>query len=335
MDLFNNEERSDNLYIKQDLAGMNTQPPHRDTNVDMFKFKRKECRSASGESFKVDLEQITRPSFVFTNSLIVPTRSSLDKAHVAPLSGSFGLNPSSFASLKLSSPSRSPPSNFFAKLFVASSKKMKEKRVKRLSHQFHTPILTIDKTSKPNNVKNKLLHAVSLSDYSSVLSLLQSNEVDINSCDDKQRTSLHIASAKGNVEIVRVLLDFSADPNIRDCVYNLPIHLAIISSHVPVVTMLLEAGTDIHSLDMHGKTVLHLAGTRLRWLLNDDNHKASPKLKIEAIQIMNMIKEYLKRKHEATSELDILSNKFENTFSMDDISSLTNELLKKFDNFKL
>lgn len=130
-----------------------------------------------------------------------------------------------------------------------------------------------------------MVHAVSLNDYNSVLNLLQSDEIEINSCDDKQRTSLHIASAKGNVEIVRVLLDFGADPNIRDCVYNLPIHLAIIASHVPVVTLLLEAGTDIHSLDMHGKTVLHLAGTRLRWLLNDDNHKASPKLKLEAIQV--------------------------------------------------
>ena len=113
--------------------------------------------------------------------------------------------------------------------------------------------------------------------------------VDINCCDDKQRTSLHIASAKGSIEIVRILLDFGANPNIRDCVHNLPIHLAIISSHVPVVTLLLEAGTDIHSLDLHGKTVLHLAGTRLRWLLNDDNQKASAKLKLEAIQVIILI----------------------------------------------
>lgn len=118
-----------------------------------------------------------------------------------------------------------------------------------------------------------------------MLEILQSSSVDVNCCDDKQRTSLHIASSKGNIDIVRVLLDFGANPNIRDCVYNLPIHLAIISSHVPVVTLLLEAGTDIHSLDLHGKTVLHLAGTRLRWLLNDDNHKASAKLKLEAIQV--------------------------------------------------
>ncbi len=118
-----------------------------------------------------------------------------------------------------------------------------------------------------------------------MVDLLESNLYDINCCDDKQRTCLHIASSKGNIEIVRLLLNYGANPNLRDCVCNLPIHLAIISSHVPVVTLLLEAGTDINTLDLNGKTVLHLAGTRLRWLLNDENNKASPKLKFEAIMV--------------------------------------------------
>ena len=121
--------------------------------------------------------------------------------------------------------------------------------------------------------------------YFLVDELLDSNMYDVNCTDDKQRTCLHIASAKGNVEIIRLLLEHGANPNIRDCVNNLPIHLAIISSQVPAVTLLLEAGTDIHSLDLNGKTVLHLAGTRLRWLLNDENHKASPQLKKEAIMV--------------------------------------------------
>lgn len=116
---------------------------------------------------------------------------------------------------------------------------------------------------------------------------------DVNCCDDKQRTCLHIASSRGNLEIVRLLLDYGSNPNIRDCVSNLPIHLAIISSHVPVVTLLLEAGTDIHSLDLNGKTVLHLAGTRLRWLLNDENHKASPKLKFEAIMVKKILELFM------------------------------------------
>ena len=51
----------------------------------------------------------------------------------------------------------------------------------------------------------------------------------------------------------------------------------------------LEAGTDIHSLDLNGKTVLHLAGTRLRWLINEENQKASPKLKYEAIMVCDYL----------------------------------------------
>jgi hypothetical protein len=181
----------------------------------------------------------------------------------------------------------------------------------------------------------KLFHAINGSEYSQVVDLLDSNLYDINCFDDKQRTCLHIAASKGNLEIARLLLSYGANPNLRDCVCNLPIHLAIISSHVPVVTLLLEAGTDINTLDLNGKTVLHLAGTRLRWLLNDENNKASPKLKIEAIMIMNMIKEYLRQKKTSTNDLDILTTKLESVFTLDDINCLTKELLNKFDSLNI
>lgn len=168
-----------------------------------------------------------------------------------------------------------------------------------------------------------------------VTDLLDSSMFDVNCHDDKQRTCLHIACSRGYLDIVKLLLEYGANPNIRDCVSNLPIHLAIISSHVPVVTLLLEAGADIHSLDTNGKTVLHLAGTRLRWLLNDENHKASPKLKFEAIMIMNMIKEYLKRKKTSNTDLDYLANQLENSFNLDDINCLTKKLLNQFETFNI
>ncbi len=111
----------------------------------------------------------------------------------------------------------------------------------------------------------------------------------------------------------------------------------------------MEAGTDINSLDLNGKTVLHLAGTRLRYLLNDENQQVSPKLKYEAILIMNMIKEYLNRKDKSSSastsasssaasvtcELDLLASKLESVFTTDDINNLTKELLDKFDSINL
>lgn len=184
------------------------------------------------------------------------------------------------------------------------------------------------------NHNKKLFHLVSNGEFVKVRDLLDTNMHDVNCCDDKQRTCLHIASARGSLEIVRLLLDYGANPNIRDCVSNLPIHLAIISSHVPVVTLLLEAGTDIHSLDLNGKTVLHLAGTRLRWLLNEENHKASPKLKYEAIMIMDMIKQYLRRKKASVTDLDMLADRLENVISLDDMSSL-DDILNQFDTLNI
>ena len=50
---------------------------------------------------------------------------------------------------------------------------------------------------------------------------------------------------------------------------------------------------------------------------------------------MNMIKEYLKRKDQSIVDLDLLSNKFENVFSLDDINTLTNELLNKFNSIDI
>jgi hypothetical protein len=48
-----------------------------------------------------------------------------------------------------------------------------------------------------------------------------------------------------------------------------------------------------------------------------------------------MIKEYLKRKDQSIADLDLLSNKFENVFSLDDINTLTNELLNKFNSIDI
>ena len=47
---------------------------------------------------------------------------------------------------------------------------------------------------------------------------------------------------------------------------------------------------------------------------------------------MNMIKEYLRRKKSSTVDLDLLANKLENVFNLEDVNSITKELLNSFDN---
>lgn len=92
---------------------------------------------------------------------------------------------------------------------------------------------------KLSNVLVKMLFSHNRSSvvFAPVSDLLESNQFDVNCCDEKQRTCLHIASSRGNSTIVRLLLQHGANPNIKDCVNNLPIHVAIIASHVEVVTV--------------------------------------------------------------------------------------------------
>ena len=50
---------------------------------------------------------------------------------------------------------------------------------------------------------------------------------------------------------------------------------------------------------------------------------------------MNMIKEYLRRRQTTSADLDMLANRLENVINLDDINSLTIELLTQFDSLNL
>lgn len=296
--------------------------------------KRRECKSSS------DNQTITSIPHDFSVSMM--SNNNRGKPYEKRLSGQFGFDPASVYKQKLTQlvgQTSSMASNVNVKILKSSVSKGEKRGCKRLgagSKSFGFENKLKGHAIEQINQNKKLFHLVSNTDFFKVKDLLEQNLHDINSMDDKKRTCLHIASSRGHLEIVRLLLQYGANPNMRDCVSNLPIHLAIIASHVPVVTLLLDAGTDIHSLDLNGKTVLHLAGTRLRWLLNEDNsEKTSPKLKYEAIMIMDMIKLYLKRKKADASDLDMLADRLENVISfVEDISSL-DDILSQFDTLNI
>lgn len=296
-------------------------------------FNRRECKSTSDDNHTFEINN-NEPTCKMSKIELIRSELLNSNSLCSKLSnGKFGFNPvkkSNFKSLVVNH-SSSKKSNTLNNLNLFNTNKNSIKRLNSNSKYF----MDTYKKSHDYNHNKKLFHAVIANDYKIVTELLDSSMYDVNCYDDKQRTCLHIACSRGYIEIVRLLLEYGANPNIRDCVSNLPIHLAIISSHVPVVTLLLEAGADIHSLDTNGKTVLHLAGTRLRWLLNDENQTASPKLKFEAIMIMNMIKEYLRRKKTHNTDLDLLADQLENSFNLDDINSLTKKLLNQFETINL
>ena len=87
-------------------------------------------------------------------------------------------------------------------------------------------------------------------------------DMDLNACDDKKRTALHIGSAIGADDIVRLLLENGASPNVKDTNANTPLHLAACSGHIRTVTLLLHYGGDIYATDANGKTPLHLVLAR-------------------------------------------------------------------------
>jgi len=51
------------------------------------------------------------------------------------------------------------------------------------------------------------------------------NGVDIDICDDKKRTALHIASASSFAKIVHLLIQYGANVNAKDINENTPLHL--------------------------------------------------------------------------------------------------------------
>ena len=60
--------------------------------------------------------------------------------------------------------------------------------------------------------------------------------------DDKGRTPLHVAAARGFGDMIELLLRYGADPNVQDCRGNIPLHLAACNSSVQAVNALCAAG---------------------------------------------------------------------------------------------
>ncbi|KAK8119989.1 ankyrin [Apiospora kogelbergensis] len=97
-----------------------------------------------------------------------------------------------------------------------------------------------------------------------------------NAVNDDGQTSLHVAAARGHVDVVRELLSLGAEPGLQDHRGQIPLHIAVSACSPATVQLLLDQDVDrrlAHTVDAGGHTPLHRAvfeGTEeiVRVLLN-------------------------------------------------------------------
>ena len=158
--------------------------------------------------------------------------------------------------------------------------------------------------------ERRLRNAATNKDITEVKTLInKDSEIDLNSCDDKQRTALHISAANGTNDILRTLLENGANPNVKDVKGNTPLHLAACAGKVPIVTLLLHYGADISATDFNGKTPLHLALARLQ--VFQKSHISNSrydylKRRAQMKDIADLLKEYLYRTGSEKEKSDIV-----------------------------
>ncbi|KAF9653395.1 ankyrin [Thelephora ganbajun] len=68
------------------------------------------------------------------------------------------------------------------------------------------------------------------------------------------KTALHVASMRGNEEIVRMLCDLDADFDLTDNQGNTPLHYASAWGHIPIVQLLIERGCQYAARNNEGFT---------------------------------------------------------------------------------
>lgn len=92
-----------------------------------------------------------------------------------------------------------------------------------------------------------------------VVKRLIATHTDVNTCDDQQRTPLHLACQHHHTEIATLLLESGADVSATDLNESTPLHQAASAGQATLVTAILARGGDANSKDKDGWTPLHHA----------------------------------------------------------------------------
>lgn len=106
---------------------------------------------------------------------------------------------------------------------------------------------------------NNLHAAARAGDLSSVVTILASNPIAVNSRDKHSRTPLHLAAWSGHAQIVIYLCQNKADVGAAAMDDMGAIHFAAQKGHLEVVRALVSAGVSVQACNRKGFTPLHYA----------------------------------------------------------------------------
>ena len=107
---------------------------------------------------------------------------------------------------------------------------------------------------------DRLIEATKAADLTAAEELLvRGHNVDVR--DENSRTSLFIASSRGNEDFVELLLRFNPKVNAVDKFGSSPLFYAAAGNHVGVIEMLVEKGAPLNAQNRQGLTPLMIAAS--------------------------------------------------------------------------
>jgi ankyrin repeat protein len=129
-----------------------------------------------------------------------------------------------------------------------------------------------------DNKGNTTLHHAALSQNDKLVKYIAkcTPKDAINAVNIHGDTAMHLAAAKGNIEVVKTLFEHNCKLNIRNTLGELPIHKAATQGKANVVEFMLGNKIGVMEADNRGNTILHLAALHghyeiVKMTINKDN----------------------------------------------------------------